>query len=200
MQRMTYNMDFSTRDEFPEFLNEYELKGIGAEIGVQNGSYSEIILNKWKGTTLFSIDAWLQFEETEYRDVANVSDEIHLINYAATCMKLRRFGDRSIILRMTSEEAAKIIPKKTLDFCYIDANHSYDGVVKDLELWIPKIKIGGIICGHDFREDGEHSDKDGRIFGLFGVQKAVLEYSDKYNWDLYITKNDDSPSWFAFIN
>jgi len=200
MQRMTYNMDFSTRDEFPEFLNEYELKGIGAEIGVQNGSYSEIILDKWKGTTLFSIDAWLQFEETEYRDVANVSDEIHLINYAATCMKLRRFGDRSIIWRMTSEEAAKIIPKKTLDFCYIDANHSYDGVVKDLELWIPKIKVGGIICGHDFIEDGEHSYEDGTIIGLFGVQKAVLEYSVKYNWDIYITKNDDSPSWYAFIN
>ena len=44
---MTYKMNFSTRDEFPEFLNECELKGTGAEIGVQNGSYSEKLLDNW---------------------------------------------------------------------------------------------------------------------------------------------------------
>ena len=197
---MIYRMNFSTRDEFPEFLNECELKGTGAEIGVQNGSYSEKLLDNWNGACLFSIDAWKQFKESDYKDVANVSNWEHLKNYAATCMKLRRFGERSIIWRMTSEEAASIIPNQTLDFCYIDADHSYDGVIQDLELWIPKIKEGGIICGHDFIKDGEHSYEDGEFMGLFGVQKAVLEYTEKYSWKLYITKNEGAPSWFVFIS
>ena len=191
-------MNFLIRDEFPMFLNNCGLMGTGAEIGVQNGLYSEILLDKWKGSCLISIDAWRHFEDSEYIDIANYTNEQHLDLYADATLKLRKFGERSIIWRMTSEEAAKIMPKNTLDFCYIDAVHSYDGVVQDLELWIPKIKEGGIICGHDFIKDGEHYDIDGKLIGQFGVQKAVIEYSERYNWDLHITKNDDFPSWFAF--
>jgi len=192
-------MNFLNRDEFPMFLNDCGLIGTGVEIGVQNGLYSEILLDNWKGKCLFSIDAWRHFEGSEYIDMGNYTDEQHLDLYADTTLKLRKFGERSIIWRMTSEEAAKIMPKKTLDFCYIDADHSYDGVIQDLELWVPKVKAGGIICGHDFIKDGEHYDNDGELIGQFGVQKAVIEYTEKNNWNLYITKNDDSPSWFAFM-
>ena len=148
----------------------------------------------------FSIDAWRHFEDSEYIDMGNHTDEQHLDLYTGTTLKLRKFGERSIIWRMTSEEAAKIMPEKTLHFCYIDADHSYDGVIQDLELWIPKIKIGGIICRHDFIKDGKHYDEDGRLISQFGVQKVVTEYSKKYNWNLHITKNDNFPSWFAFVS
>jgi hypothetical protein len=54
---MKPKFNFSTRSEFPAFLNECGLTGTGAEIGVQEGIYSEHILKTWKGSTLFSIDA-----------------------------------------------------------------------------------------------------------------------------------------------
>ena len=194
-------MNFLIRDEFPMFLNNCGLMGTGAEIGVQNGLYSEILLDKWKGSCLISIDAWRHFEDSEYIDMANYTNEQNLDLYADTTLKLREFGERSIIWRMTSEEAAKIMPEKTLDFCYIDADHSYDGVIQDLELWIPKIKSGGIICGHDFITDGEYYDEKGNLVGVFGVEKAVSEYSEKNNWKLHITsENGMHPSWFAFIS
>ena len=194
-------MNFLIREEFPIFLNNCGLMGTGAEIGVQNGLYSKILLDNWKGSCLFSIDAWKHFPKDDYIDKANCEDEQHLDLYADTTLKLRKFGERSIIWRMTSEEAAKIMPDKTLDFCYIDADHSYDGVIQDLELWIPKIKSGGIICGHDFITDGEYYDENGNLVGVFGVEKAVLEYSEKNNWKLHITaENGMHPSWFAFIS
>jgi len=194
-------MNFLIREEFPIFLNNCGLMGTGAEIGVQNGLYSKILLDNWKGSCLFSIDAWKHFPKDDYIDKANCEDEQHLDLYADTTLKLRKFGERSIIWRMTSEEAAKIMPEKTLDFCYIDADHSYDGVIQDLELWIPKIKSGGIICGHDFITDGEYYDEKGNLVGVFGVEKAVLEYSEKNNWKLHITaENGMHPSWFAFIS
>jgi len=194
-------MNFLIREEFPIFLNNCGLMGTGAEIGVQNGLYSKILLDNWKGSCLFSIDAWKHFPKDDYIDKANCEDEQHLDLYADTTLKLRKFGERSIIWRMTSEEAAKIMPDKTLDFCYIDADHSYDGVIQDLELWIPKIKSGGIICGHDFITDGEYYDEKGNLVGVFGVEKAVLEYSEKNNWKLHITaENGMHPSWFAFIS
>ena len=64
-----------------------------------------------------------------------------------------------------SEDAVDDIPM--VDFIYIDGNHSYDFVKRDIELYYPKVKDGGVIGGHDiyFHE----------------VQKAVFEFVIKNN-------------------
>ena len=196
---MRDQLNFENRNEFPAFLNECGLVGTGAEIGVLKGVFSEHILRTWKGSTLFSIDAWRNFNVDEYVDINNRSNDEQTLYYAKTTLRLRSFGDRSIVWRMTSEQATIIIPDNTLDFCYIDADHSYDGVKNDLDIWLPKIKLNGIICGHDYIEDGLHYDKnDGKLIGDFGVQKAVKEFAARDNWDVYVTESEDYPSWFAF--
>ena len=52
--------------------------------------------------------------------------------------------------KTTSEEFSKTIEDGSLDFVYIDGDHQYESCKKDLQLWIPKIKKGGIIAGHDY--------------------------------------------------
>lgn len=152
-----------------------------------------------KGSMLFSIDAWQNFNVDEYVDINNCSNDEQTFYYANTTLRLRSFGDRSIVWRMTSEQAAKVIPDNTLDFCYIDANHNYDGVKNDLDIWLPKIKLNGIICGHDYIEDGLHYDQnDGKLIGDFGVQKAVKEFAARDNWDVYVSESEMSLSWFTF--
>ena len=52
----------------------------------------------------------------------------------------------------------------SLDFCFIDADHAYESVSKDIDAWRPKVKRGGILAGHDYiHEPG------------FGVVQAVNE-------------------------
>jgi hypothetical protein len=53
-------------------------------------------------------------------------------------------------VRKTSEIASKDYKNNSLDFVFIDGDHSYDGVFNDITNWFPKIKIGGIISGHDY--------------------------------------------------
>lgn len=53
-------------------------------------------------------------------------------------------------IRKTSVEAAKDFPDRSLDAVYIDAEHDEESVREDIEAWIPKIKFGGYLCGHDF--------------------------------------------------
>ena len=53
-------------------------------------------------------------------------------------------------MKMTTGQAAPFIPDNSLDICFIDAAHGYPYVLKDLRLWMPKMKEGGIICGHDY--------------------------------------------------
>lgn len=53
-------------------------------------------------------------------------------------------------VRLLSLEAAKNYADESLDFVFIDASHDYENVKKDVEAWLPKIKKGGILGGHDY--------------------------------------------------
>ena len=63
--------------------------------------------------------------------------------------------DITTIYPMTSLEAAEKIDDESLDICFIDACHGYSSVKNDIIAYLPKLKKGGIICGHDF-EKGSH--------------------------------------------
>lgn len=54
------------------------------------------------------------------------------------------------IIESTTEEASLLFDDESLDICFIDADHSYRSISQDLDLYLPKVKRGGIICGHDF--------------------------------------------------
>lgn len=58
------------------------------------------------------------------------------------------------ILRMRSLEALSHVPNRSLDFVYIDAMHGYEDVKADIEGWLPKIKPGMWIGGHDYHAQG----------------------------------------------
>ncbi|MFA5154034.1 MAG: class I SAM-dependent methyltransferase [Clostridia bacterium] len=53
-------------------------------------------------------------------------------------------------IRMRTDEAYKLFEDESIDFLFIDADHSFEAVKKDLKLWYPKVKTGGIIAGHDY--------------------------------------------------
>ncbi len=55
---------------------------------------------------------------------------------------------------MTSEEAARTIAGDW-DFIFIDADHSYETVKRDIELWRPRVRRGGILAFHDYSDEPE---------------------------------------------
>lgn len=179
-----------TRTEFPVMLNERRLFGCGVEIGVQLGEFSSTILKYWRGMHLISVDPWLEDAAENYVDIANVPQQQHELRYQATCAKLKPFGARSSIWRMTSIEAAPKIADYSLDFVYIDARHDYASVLEDLEAWYPKVRPGGIVAGHDYL--------DGQLpAGDFGVKSAVDEFFGKRDMRVFQTLLD--APWFTFM-
>jgi hypothetical protein len=188
-----------SRNELPRFLNEHNLTGDGVEVGVFGGIFSEIILSSWKGRKLFSIDAWA--------DLPDYDDSLFMSNkpvkrsteyspqdwnqVMAECQKLlARFGARSEIIRDRSPEAAGHFADASLDFIYIDANHSYNGVLADLRAWYPKLKPGGLFSGHDYFNGGRRATQ-------YGVKQAVDEFAKERAVPLVSATTDKStPSWF----
>jgi predicted O-methyltransferase YrrM len=53
-------------------------------------------------------------------------------------------------IRKPSLAAANDYADRSLDYVFIDASHTYEDVIADLTAWYPKIKVGGIIAGHDY--------------------------------------------------
>ena len=71
-----------------------------------------------------------------------------------------------------SNEIVHTYKNESLDFVFIDAGHTYEDVIEDLTNWLPKVKIGGILAGHDYSPEYpyEHS---------IGVNKAIEEFFGK---------------------
>lgn len=73
-------------------------------------------------------------------------------------------------LKTSSLKAVNYFDDQSLDFVFIDASHEYEDVKNDILAWLPKIKKGGILAGHDYYEDS--------TFG--GVSKAVNELFNNF--------------------
>ena len=56
------------------------------------------------------------------------------------------------VIQKESTKAAADFTDQSLDFVFIDANHSYEHVKADIEAWKPKMKVGGMLSGHDYGE------------------------------------------------
>jgi predicted O-methyltransferase YrrM len=73
---------------------------------------------------------------------------------------------------MTTNEASKLFEDGSLDGVFIDADHSYEAVKQDIQNWLPKIRVGGILAGHDYNSTFQEVMKAVNEllhgFGLYG--------------------------------
>lgn len=63
------------------------------------------------------------------------------------------YAGRLNLMRMSTIDAAKLVPDHSFDFVFIDADHSYQSCRADIEAWTPKVDDGGLLCGHDYEWD-----------------------------------------------
>ena len=176
------------RNDLPALLASLGLNGKAVEVGVRTGYFSRLILEEGFFSCLYSVDPWKEADKDEYKSRDNVFQEEQEERYRMTVKRLKEYKERSKILRMTSFEASKLFDTNTLDFVYIDANHEYEECKKDLELWWPKVKKGGVFAGHDYI--------NGMIgFDPYGVKKAVDELSEQYKQRLFVMR-EKWPTWY----
>ena len=122
----------------------------GAEIGVLEGALSEYLLRSFPELKLYSIDPYVDYQEFE----ANRTQESLTQCEIVTREKLKKFGQRSQLIKEYSVQAAQRFADCSLDFVFIDAIHSYEAVKADIEAWFPKVRSQGLLMGHDISWDG----------------------------------------------
>lgn len=172
----------SHREQLGYWLNEMQLLGSGAEIGCAYGYFSGKVLSQWKGKKLYMIDPWTNLPDSEYREQhATVDYEL----WYKECQKLAHDDPRVQLIRKRSVEAAADFEPNSLDWVYIDGNHDYGFVMQDLDAWFPKVRIGGIICGHDFynaKTDGHWCGVADAVIRWMGEHTKVFTVSPCSSW------------------
>ena len=157
----------------------------GAEIGVADGRYAEILCQTIPDLEYYGIDVWAEYDgnwrDNNYQNVA----------YERAKDRLKDYGKSNLIKR-TSLEASSLIPDDYLDFVFIDGSHLFDNVMLDILLWSKKVRKGGIISGHDYYQ-----------FKNSGIIQAVNAYVEEHKIDLNLTlagvaehKDDKVPCWW----
>ena len=177
-----------TREELGTLFTRLCLTGVGAEVGVQRGEFSAILAATWGGHRLILTDSWLHRDESEYQSNANVSQESQDNNYGYVWTRFSR-DLRIEIVRGLSPDTSVVVDDGELDWVYLDADHSYEAVMADLAAWVPKVRRGGIVAGHDY--------VDGMINGSdFGVKRAVDEFVAGLGVDLFVTEETYWKTWY----
>ena len=145
----------------------------GAEIGVRLGRFSQCLLDANPDLMLYCIDPWGQ-----YHGVPQARQDRL---YRQAVERLTPYNVK--ILRKSSMDALADIEDESLDFVYIDGNHTFDYCCPDIIFWSRKVKSGGIVACHDYLP-----------FRWNGVIQAVDSYTHCHHIDPWFVTKEREPS------
>jgi hypothetical protein len=176
-----------------ERLIEFLPKGaVAAEIGVAQGTFASVILAKCAPRQLHLVDPWAGYESgggdakrAEFLSGAvaqrtgGAAPPPHRTtaggDQAFQAVQERVRGDARVSFHRTySYRTATEFPDKHFDFAYIDGDHTYEYVLRDLTDYATKIKDDGLILGHDFFEDAFAAKEN---YGVIGAVNTFLARS-----------------------
>ena len=170
-----------------EILNLLPQNSICVEIGVEKGYFSKLILQVLNPSKLFLVDPW-----SVGHDINDVEKYGSALNNLPTAYSTEDDyknihnvfyneikGNKVIVRPDFSYNVVDDFPNNYFDFIYIDSCHLYNAVKADLNMFLPKLKEGGVMAGHDYL-----------VFDNFGVIEAVNEFCIEHNFEMIILNNE----------
>ena len=187
---MTNDYDYvdNTSSDVQALVHVINLQGkdlIGAEIGVLQGSSTMTLLHNCPNIkTLYAVDAFVPYTDFLYNYAINeISDRDidRAKSYFYHVIKFSGMEDKVQVHEMDSDLASEKIEDLSLDFIFLDAYVDRDKCVRDIELWYPKVKRGGVFSGDDW--------------GAYDVRNAVNNFREKNNIHHPMSTFNDNWVW-----
>lgn len=148
----------------------------GAEVGVFKGNTYFHLLEKCPDLKLYGVDLWeAQPEKDVQFDLGGRSYKFDELPkwYERIQKQAKPYGDRAILIKSPSAEAASQVADGSLDFVFIDADHLEEGVRADILAWRPKVRPGGTLAGHDIHMPGVRAAVDDLCPGWQEFKQSV---------------------------
>ena len=176
---------FNMENQYLELLDNVPEGGVFVELGAYKGKSTSFIV-----TEINNLNRNIKFhtiDTFEGDSGSNDEEEIEAYRKVNVSKMFDEFSENTKHLKEhfnvivgKSDESSKFFEDNSVDVIFIDAGHSYDAVIRDIKSWLPKIKDGGIMSGHDY-------------INWSGVNTAVNEIFDKVD-------KIDNECWFVKIN
>lgn len=174
---MTNDLSGTRTHELIRIIDENNIKTF-LEVGVYQGGNLLPIAKKFPGLKCYGVDPYSVSAYKEYYKENLTESEHYDKTFEEISIKVKELKNITIIIK-TSEEAVKEFLDLSFDVIFIDARHDYKSVLNVINLWLPKVKVGGTLSGHDYS------------INYFGVIKAVNE---SIGYDNILVKSDST--WF----
>ena len=161
---------------------------VAVEIGVWRGYYSTSIIKVLNPKTFYGVDPYTLYKGYTDKPGGMSNPEFNSqTNLNKLFWKVKekfKIYDNAILAREYGNEYANDFEDNSVDFVYLDSNHKYECVKEEIEAWWAKIKIGGILSGHDYKQDS-----------YFGVIPAVDEFVKREKVELNTTDEEFATWW-----
>jgi len=146
------------------------------EIGSYQGESTTLFAHYFKPKNLYAIDPFVNgYDDQDGSSTGDFTNVIYNFN-----LRIKQFPCIKH-LRQFSDKAAVQFEDNSLDFVYVDGDHTFDAVLKDVKAYVPKVRVGGYIGGHDL---GKKEITDVLIL-CFGDADVFFEDS---SWLVQITE------------
>ena len=186
-----------SRREFLEHIHNFlPENSVCVEIGVEGGSFSQLMVETLAPQKLYLIDPWEPGydknspvthygggpQRTAYSTVENMA-------HVQTVFSREIESGQVELKRGFSYDVVDDFPDDYFDFIYIDATHIYESVKADLNAYLPKLKKSGVMAGHDYFSNN----------GVFSVIPAVDEFVRTHNFKWLATSPTSSWDWALIL-
>lgn len=155
----------------------------GAELGVWEGHTFTHLIRTCKRLSMVGVDLYEPQPDNngpeKYIAGENGHPWDHETYYNRMLQFCAQYPHRATIIKDYTSEAAKTIEDESLDFVFIDADHGYEGCLRDIDDWTPKVRKGGYVMGHDINWAGVNRAVK-EVFGnTFKTEPDVVWWVEK---------------------
>jgi len=160
--------------------------GVCAEVGTWKGDFAATILSSQRPMQLYLVDPWQYRPEDETEAEAEAGREAMDSVYESVIDRFRSQieAGQVLVLRARSLDAAASFADESLHWVYIDGDHAYDAVKRDLDAYYRIVMPGGFIAGDDYGVVGGSQCLSGghAVLGGWsgdGITRAVDEFAPR---------------------
>jgi hypothetical protein len=164
----------------------------GAEIGVQAGRTAAELLRAFPSLRMYLVDRWAPPEaDSPYYRSGDTAARRTVPEYRKllldTLSNTDFAGNRRTIIAADSLTAAELVRDTSLDFAFIDADHTHDAVLADCRAWWVKLRHGGMLAIHDYENPSPQTQGvkpavdsfAGEVGAVVNVEKGFVAWVDK---------------------
>lgn len=160
----------------------------GAEIGVYKGQLASEMLSQVTSLDEYIlVDSWRRLEKWNMPFNQYTEEEFQEIYEEAMSKTKNRteFSKKVTVIREVSTKGKEFVEDESLDFVYIDGDHSAKGAMLDILLWLPKVRCGGLVMGDDYADDIDYFNSGPGKYDPVMVKSAVDAFAESLGVPVY---------------